>query len=159
MDDERGPFFQMLRNIETFDPLVECINACVPIKEKIIELNRDDQLYEQGIRADGTSLPAYKQNTIQEKEYKGQRFDHMTLRDTQHFQSSMKVEIKDGSVEIVADDEKVDNEGNPVFLKEKYGEEILGLTDENLQFIIDKYIRPSVQDMFGRRLFADKNTF
>lgn len=153
-------FGDMAANLATFDPQLEAVNAARPHHEKIIELNRDDQMYEQGIDADGVKLGQYADSTREKKEAEGQRFDHITLRDTQQFHASMEARFTKRSFEIKADDQKTnDITGEPVFLKEIYGDEILGLTDKNLDFVKHNLILPTLKETFRHRLFANKKTF
>ncbi len=58
------------------------------IQQDIMDLNREDQLYDKGIDADGRSLGEYSEKTIREKKKKGQRYDHITLSDTFEFYKS-----------------------------------------------------------------------
>ena len=100
------------------------------MQSDIIDLNTNAQLYEKGIRADGTSLGEYTKNTIAIKEGKGQETGHVTLRDTGDFYASFKVKDTGEEVIITADTQKPD-----VDLADKYGENILGLTPESLAIV------------------------
>lgn len=157
-------FGDMAANLSTFNPELEAINAARPHAEKIIELNRDGQMFEEGIDARGDRIRGeygaqYAPSTKSDKQYKGQRWDHITLRDTEDFHASMKVKFSDKSFKITADDKKINDDGSTTFLTDVYGDEILGLTDGNLDFIKEKYILPTLQQTLRHKLFADKNTF
>jgi hypothetical protein len=155
-------FGDMAANLATFNPELEAINAARPHAEKIVELNRDDQMFEQGIKSDGSVIGRgdYHPVTKEKKAAEGQRYDHITLRDTQKFHASMKVKFNDKSFKITADDKKTnDLTGAPEYLTDIYGDEILGLTDENLDFVKEKFILPTLQQTFRHKLFANKNTF
>lgn len=155
-------FGDMAANLATFDPQTEAINAARPHHEKIVELNRDDQMFEQGIKSDGSVIGTgdYARLTKEKKAAEGQRYDHITLRDTQRFHASMKVKFNDKSFKIIADDKKInDLTGAPEYLTDIYGDEILGLTEENIDFVNQKFILPTLQQTLRHKLFANKNTF
>ena len=98
----------------------------------IIDLNTEEQLFEKGIDSLGDSLGEYTDFTKVVKGLKGQRIDHITLEDTGEFYKSFAIKVQNGGFLIVADGQKEDTN-----LLEEYGKEILGLTDENLQIVID----------------------
>lgn len=177
-------FGDMAANIATFDPGAEAVNAARPHAEEIIRLNFEDQLYERGELADGSRLRPYKQSTVDKKDwyrtgpfppypttgherdvdmarrFRDTRTDHMTLKDTGFFQRSAKVKYTKDRFMITADDKKYSDDGGVVtFLTEEHGKEILGLTKENLGFVIEKYIKPSMLTVLRHRIFANKNTF
>lgn len=102
------------------------------LKENIVHYNTIDQLFNQGIDSDGNSLGQYSASTIEGtknylgKKQKGQRYDHITLKDTGAFYDSFKVVQTQDGLLIVADPEKDDTN-----LRDEFGNEIIGLTDEN----------------------------
>lgn len=117
------------------------------VQKFIVELNTEgqptSQLFEKGEDAKGKSLPPYKQTTIegtssfQGKKQKGQRFDHMTLKDTGAFYDSFFVRPFLKGFRIEADGVKED--GSDLF--SRYGEDIAGLNEEN-KVILCEFIRP-----------------
>lgn len=110
----------------------------------VVELNYEEQLFRRGIRADGKQItPAYTPFTTKLKGYKGQPTDRVTLRDTGDFHASFLLEFEANEFRIFAADWK---EGK---LKAKYGEEILGLTDKNIQRVIE-WIRDPVLNDFRK---------
>lgn len=102
-------------------------------KDEIIRLNTEDQLEEEGIDAKGVSLGPYSEFTKAIKRSKGQRTDHVTLKDTGAFYNSFIVVVKDDGFEIIADD--VSLYDRP--LSDIYGIDILGLTEDNKSFLGD----------------------
>lgn len=91
----------------------------------VVELNKS-QLYNDGIRADGSQVePRYSRLTITIKSRKGQPTNRVTLKDEGDFYDSFYLEFGSNSFVINARDSKTPS------LKEKYNEEILGLTDES----------------------------
>lgn len=107
----------------------------------IVEMNSEDQLYEQGITRDGIKIDSfapYSPVTIQIKREKGQPTNRVTLRDEGDFHFSFFIEFREDSFKIVADDWKAKR------LVEGYGETILGLTDENFKDLAESYVAPEI---------------
>lgn len=115
-------------------------------KRLVIALNTEgkptSQLYQLGEDSLGRGLigktilkdGSYTPFTVNEKNQKGQRTDHPTLKDSGAFYASFIVRPYKGGFEIDADPIK-DNTN----LFNELGEDILGLNDENLQIIINFY--------------------
>ncbi len=107
----------------------------------IVDLNAQDQLYEEGINRLGVSImdyAPYRPLTIAIKEQKGQPTNRVTLRDTGNFESSFYLEVSDKQFEVKASDWKTET------LIKKYGRQILGLTDDNISSLIWDYIYPDL---------------
>lgn len=99
----------------------------------IISANTNEQLYDEGIDSSGKTLGVYTPYTRDIKISQGVEYRHVTLRDTGEFYRSFRVALNnDSDVMITANSIK---EG--VDLIEKYGKNILGLTDENLSRLRD----------------------
>jgi hypothetical protein len=102
----------------------------------IINLNTEEQLFKEGINALNVSLESigegYSEFTIQEKSRKGQPTDRVTLKDTEKFYKSWKVLVKDGGFELTADPIK---DGKNIL--ERWGQDVIGLTPEHTQIVID----------------------
>jgi hypothetical protein len=128
------------------------------VKSKIIELNTQNQLFLKGIDSKGKKLKSasfsailndevYAAMTIALKEAKAQPTDRVTLKDTGDFYESFNVKATDDALIITANTMKEDND-----LMEVWGDDIIGLTDENLQVIINmarfavqEYVRKTIQ--------------
>ena len=96
-------------------------------KEQIIDLNLD-QLYKDGKDGDGNTIaPYYTAFTVMVKTYKGQRTDHVTLKDTGQFYRSFDIRFNSLSFEIFATD------GLTSDLMDKYGKAIFGLNEKSLK--------------------------
>lgn len=110
-------------------------------KQEIIRLNTQEQLFKLGIDAQGEKLVSafahfghvYSDYTMLLKEQKGQPIDRVTLKDSGDFYESFRVILEGDDIVITANTLKDDND-----LIEVWGEDIIGLTEENLQIIIDK---------------------
>ena len=114
-------------------------------KRFVIRLNTEgeptSQLYELGEDSLGASLGDYSPNTIEGtasylgKKAKGQRTDHITLKDTGDFYKSFVVTPYKGGVRIEADPLKDDTN-----LFDEFGKEIVGLSKENTELLADFYL-------------------
>ena len=98
------------------------------MKDDIVSLNQG-QLFEDGVDSKNVSLGEYSLFTKAIKEKKGQRTDHITLKDTGKFYDSMKVRSERKSVVIEADMKKPDTDLEVIYPN------ALGLTDESIQAI------------------------
>lgn len=117
----------------------------------IIDMNAEEQLFEQGVNRLGVSImdyAPYSPVTIAIKEAKGQPTNRVTLRDEGDFQSSFYLEVGDKQFEIKASDFKTED------LIKKYGRQILGLTDENIAILIWQYIYPDLMDETKKQIYG-----
>jgi len=110
------------------------------VQDEIIRLVTIEQLFEQGVDDKGDLIQpeGYSLNTIfgteqyEGKIEKGQRYDHVTLNDTGAFYDSFTVTVGKGSFTINANGKKED-----VDLIKAYGNDILGLTEESKNALIE----------------------
>jgi hypothetical protein len=110
------------------------------VQDEIIRINTEEQLEEEGIDSLGRKLGDYAPSTIAYKRRKGQRYDHVTLKDEGDFYNSFNVKVNVNEIIIDADDSSKYNK--PLF--EVWGVDVLGLTDDNMnyikQMILENYI-------------------
>jgi hypothetical protein len=101
-----------------------------------------EQMYELGQDSNGELIGGggYSPITIWIKEKKGQRVDHITLRDTGDFYNSMTVEVSSGEFIIDADADK----GGGHNLFDMYGIDILGLNEDNKERLRELLVREFV---------------
>jgi len=108
----------------------------LPIVQKfILDLNRVDQLFNKGIDSKNRALGVYTPFTINSKNERGVPVPsdfHITLFDTGQFYSTFVIIPGKDFFEIDANPIREDSN-----LFEDFGEDILGLNDENLQILID----------------------
>jgi hypothetical protein len=105
----------------------------------IAELNRN-QMQKKGIRGDGTEItPLYTELTDFLKTRKGQRTDHVTLKDTGSFHNSITADIYGNDLILDATDSKTSD------LLDKYGDEVLGLTNESIKLLRAKFMPLYIQ--------------
>ena len=108
----------------------------------ITDMNSEDQLYEQGINRLGVNImdyAPYSPLTIEIKKEKGQPYNRVTLRDEGDFEQSFYVEADRQQFTIKAADWKTEG------LIQRYGRQILGLTEENKIILIWEYIYPELK--------------
>lgn len=144
--EQLQPLFSSLKNIAEIgvNELMLMLSKDTEFVAKIIELNTISQLYDKGIDSKGDSLGEYSPATIEGtssflgKKQKGQRFDHITLKDSGDFYNSWRAYLDMNSdIQITASPFKTDDFGHTINLLTEFGEDILGLTDENLQILIE----------------------
>ena len=105
-------------------------------RKLIIDLNTIDQLYEQGIDSRGVVLGDYSAYTKSLKQSKGQRTDHITLRDTGEFYNSFRIILNGNSLQIIANPIKDDTN-----LFQEFGIDIVGLTEDSMSVVITKALQ------------------
>lgn len=107
-------------------------------------LNVENQLYDSGIDSNGVALsPPYAESTKQRKRRKGQRIDHVTTRDTGDFHDSLLFDYRDTEIAVGSDDPKY------IYLTNKYGNQILGLTMENIE-VMAMDMKDEFQERFAK---------
>lgn len=110
-------------------------------KEIILDMNSEIQLFENGVDRYGvkiSSFAPYSEATVFIKKQKGQPTDRVTLRDEGDFHFSFFIEFSDDGFQIKAADWKAND------LVSRYGESILGLTDENFKDLAVNYVAPEL---------------
>lgn len=116
--------------------------------EKILDFVREDQLRERGVDENDEIIGFYSIATEILSGGDKHAGDPYTLYDTGEFYSSMFITVLRDSFIINADAQKDDDN-----LFEKYGEGIIGLTDDNLQKVIEelktKYINYARNVLFN----------
>ncbi len=108
----------------------------------ILDLNRRDQLFNKGIDSKNRALGVYAPSTINSKQERGVPVPsdfHITLFDTGEFYSTFVIIPGKDFFEIDANPIK---EGDNLF--DDFGEDIIGLNDENLQVLID-FFKETIQ--------------
>lgn len=112
-------------------------------REQMADMNRDQ--LEDGMRADGTLLPPYAPATVQIKREKGQQTQPMNLRDQGHFQAGIVARKYDKYLEMTSLDYKTGK------LVQRFGEQILGISDENIDILRDE-VTPELMQEFRKKI-------
>lgn len=105
-------------------------------RKLIIDLNTQEQLFEHGIDSQGRSLGDYSAYTKSLKQQKGQRTDHITLKDTGEFYNSFRILFTGNALQIVANPIKDDTN-----LFREYGIDIVGLTEDSMAVVTTKALQ------------------
>lgn len=116
--------------------------------QDILDLNRQNQLFEKGVSSTDVLLSDiggdYSINTIWgvEGEYegkiqKGLPYDRITLFNDGNFYKSFRLVKTGDGFKITADTRFTGKEGEEVDLEKRWGNNILGLTDESRAQLVD----------------------
>lgn len=103
------------------------------LKHDIIKLVQDNQLQDKGIDGDGNVIGYYSYLTEIISKGKKQHGDHYTLNDTGDFFRSFYITVLRDAFEINADGNKGDEN-----LFDKYGENVVNLTQESLEVVRER---------------------
>lgn len=115
-------------------------------KDAVLDLNRQDQLYETGIDSNGRKLKSYRPNTVAIKAEKNQIFQYTTLKDTGLFYSGFDYLFRDNKLSIFSRDSKSSE------LQDKYGVSIFGLTTDNERILNYEILQPKINDFIKKYL-------
>lgn len=96
---------------------------------------------EKGLRADGSILPNYSFASVH---VYGKRPGPMTLHDKGGFWRGITLKVNDDSIEFEGHDMKT------AMLQLRYGDDIIGITDDNQQIVDNDYLPPLVFDGLNR---------
>jgi len=116
------------------------------MKLDVVSLNIG-QMFEDGVDSKGVSLGEYSPFTVVLKEKKGQRTDHITLKDTGEFYDSIDVTSEPNQIIITGDTRKPDVDLAVVY------PDALGLTNENIE-AIQGLVLPIFQEEVRRAIQA-----
>lgn len=133
---------KLIEGLTDFEKSVDSLVLDVVLENEalVIDMNTQDQLFEKGINAKGEKItPAYTPYTIKIKKEKGQPINRVTLKDEGDFQSSFYLKKKVDEIEVGSSDIKTEA------IVWKYGDEIFGLSPENLHEIEEHYIKPVLE--------------
>lgn len=120
-------------------------------KDFIIELNTNEQLFNEGIDSNGVLLEdiggAYSGFTVILKRAEGLPFDRITLYDTGAFYNTFRVVVGNKHLDIIANTIK-DGED----LMDRWGQDILGLTDSSIWELILEILSDVRQNLLDQLL-------
>lgn len=152
---KQKPFNLSLRNLtyrlrKFRDILDEELKKIIDENASVITaLITEAQLYTYGETGKGVpimSYAPYAASTIKKKKRKGQPYDRVTLRDTGRFHESLAVSTGDKGFSVISRDIKAK------YLIPRYGDAILRLSDEHLNFLLRQYIRPELVKRLKERM-------
>ncbi len=153
--------FNITKNVKSLDIdeiLIDIYQTDI-LDEYIIDLNRVNQLFLEGVDSENNIIGFYSEKTeiITQNEtftFKGlsstkKRGNRFTLYDTGRFYRSFRIKITNEGFSIMADDSLEDGGS----LTDKYGPDIIGLTDESKAELAKKVV-PYVREYVLNALFA-----
>lgn len=136
---------EMQRRTNRFDIRKEVKEVIESTQDEITALNKK-QLF-AGIRSTGTEIkPEYAPYTILLKDQKGQPTDRVTLKDKEDFYNGFFVDVNSATFVIDSRDSKTEA------LIGKYGEKILGLTNDSRGEYVAYTFFPSLRDRVTKKL-------
>jgi len=136
---------EMQRRLDKFEILQEVRLTIEETAETIADFNRK-QLF-AGKRSTGTDIkPEYAAFTILIKDQKGQPTDRVTLKDTGEFYEDIEVDVNSETFELISTNEKTED------LKAKYGQRILGLSDNNKSEYVEFTFFPALRARVTKKL-------
>ena len=145
--------YDLLRKAKalTAEKITVTIYARSEFQEYVISLNTDGQLF-AGIDALNTPLNLiggdYSINTVRIKQRKNQPFDRVTLKDTGEFYDSFRFFLIPNGFMLDADTFK-----DGADLQERWGANLIGLTDESIEMVVDKILE-NTKDPILKSLLA-----
>ena len=145
-------FERLLSSIERFNvnEILREVWKNPKVQNFIIDLNTEgkptSQLFEKGEDSLGVSLGDYSPFTKAIKAEKGQRLDHITLKDTGDFYETFNVIPFLLGFRLEANPIKEDSN-----LFDDFGKDIVGLNEENI-IILGEFIRPFFIAVAKKRL-------
>ncbi len=128
---------RLIAELEKTDAIVRRILSRKDVQDFIIKMNTEDQLFDKGIDSLGVKLDSigggYTAFTLSIKSEKGQPTDRVTLKDTGEFYESFRIRL--GADFFVIEANTIKDQDD---LTARWGKDILGLTEESTQKLIDK---------------------
>ena len=124
---------KMIRLKESEDKIFKLVMDNRFIKDLVTHLNTDEQLGKERVDSLGAHLGVYSHATEQFSGGRKKAGEFINLNDTGEFWDSWQVTITEAFIQIDANPFK----GETNLFKE-YGIEIVGLTDESLQILINE---------------------
>jgi len=116
-------------------------------KEKILDLNRENQLFDKGIDSFGKMItPAYSPFTVSSKRIFNLPYNRVTLFQTGAFYNAFDIMNRKGQITIFSRDSKTTD------LQDKYGSEIFGLTNENEKILNYQIIKPELLNFINKHI-------
>lgn len=109
-------------------------------EEWILDLNREEQLYNLGLDSEGLQLQDYKPFTVEIKNLLGQPTDRTTLFYSGEFYKSFILNFDKNTLTLSI---QATNEKTPKLFV-KYGKNILGLTKENQDVLNYEILKPEL---------------
>lgn len=135
-----GRFNDMLKSLDEIrNNVMNILDTSIERERSSFILLNQQQLYNKGEMSDGKLLPPYTYfTTISKRESPSghdKKTSNMTLKDTSEFYQEMYININPEDVQMLSRGK------NTASLIERFGMNIMGLTDESLD-----YVKPKIKD-------------
>ena len=154
------PFTQLNKNLKAID-LTKMLTTILNqnhVRDMIIEFNQD-RLEDKGTDYDNTKLKTYSSlgsnvytlYTIAQKKKKGQPINRVTLKDSGEFYKSFRVKTVKAITIIIANF----NKGNEDISDNLDTSKVLGLTDKDIDDLIEFVLTPQLTDFFYEQAFKN----
>lgn len=149
---------EMLNRVSDAQASIEMIMMQImeEYREKILDLNREKQLYNEGITTEGEIIGTYSWWT---EEYFGGREkgkiagDPYNFEDTGDMFEGFSLEFNDGQLKIFSTDWKADMWEKEIKNRGLKGS-LQGLTEENQLILNQEYIRPELLQQLKRIIYG-----
>lgn len=131
-------FDSLIKKIETI-PVNDFLRKIISENKTIIEDKNAEQM-NRGEMPDGSEItPPYKAITVAIKKFKGQPFDHVTLKDEGKYHKAIYVDTESDGFYMRNSDAKAEA------IEMKYGDP-LGLSDQSKQELMEEVFKPHLLD-------------
>jgi len=134
-------YIKELKSLERNVPIV--IDAIAKKSSPLMFNAIRTRLYGTGKKGDGNAIGNYKNSTIRRHK---KRTNFITLFNTGDFYNKFALTSKKGNVRIWSRDKKNS------MLEDRYGENILSLTEEEEKLILERAINKRLQDIIDQTL-------
>lgn len=135
-------FSKQIQFIDNFEKMIfEVLQKSINDNDFVIKdyiINK--QLFREGIDGNKIKLEGYTRTTIKLKRGKGDPIDRTTLRDSGEFYSHIQVDAFADRFEISS------NVEHDKFIIQKYGIDVLKVTQENITEFMYKYFIPNLKN-------------
>ena len=122
--------------VQSIDIVELVAETIMESQSTIVDIITQEQLYDKGIKGDGTPTGEYSPVSIALK--KDPKKDHITLKEEGDFYAGYKINRNGQDFEITSTDWKAGK------LERMFGKEIFELTKDNEAEIIDKELNPEL---------------
>ena len=137
-------FEGIIKKLKSVDLEKISLNEFSNVKEEAFDLNTEDQLFSKGVDSNGNSLGAYAPLSVKLRGEAGLPTDRITLKITGDFYDGWEANFSKFPVEFTSRDEKT---GEILF---QFGNEIFGLTKDNIKNLLDEGLKERIQDSFKK---------
>lgn len=138
---------RVAKNLRRINVTRITLNAIKKLEPEIVDTITEEQWFERGIDAFGKSFGQYSPFTIAIKEAKGQRTDHIALKDTGELGEKTFLNTSQFPIEI---DSKAPHKDDVI---DQFGKEnVFNLTKENTERLANDQIREEIVEELSKAI-------